>query len=90
MKAVINTCFGGFSINYEIAKQYFGGNFYKIERTNTTLIDLMESGTNCNAAHSNLKVVNIPDDATDWRIIKYDEGAEYVIYVVDGKLHSIY
>lgn len=89
MKVVINDCFGGFSINSKIAKQYFDGEWYEIQRTNTTLINLIESGINCNNTCSDLKVVEIPENATDWRIIEYD-GSEYVIYVVDGKMHSIY
>ena len=89
MKAVINDRFGGFSINSEIAKQYFDGEFYEIERTNTTLINLIESGVNCNGSCAELKVIDIPDEATDWKIIECD-GSEYIIYVVDGKMHSIY
>jgi hypothetical protein len=89
MKVVINDCFGGFSINAEIAMKYFGDKFFEPKRTNTTLINLIESGVNCNDSCSKLKVVDIPDNATDWRIIEYD-GAEYVIYVIDGKMHSIY
>lgn len=88
MKVVINACFGGFAVNDKIAKQYFDGNCYRIKRTNATLINLIESGIDCNDSCSLLKVVDIPDNATDWRIIEYD-GAEYVIYVVDGKMHSI-
>lgn len=88
MKVVINDCFGSFSINREIAKQHFDGKWYEIERTNPTLIDLIESGINCSGPHAELKVVEIPDEATDWRIIDYD-GAEYILYVVDGKMHSI-
>ncbi len=89
MKVVINDCFGGFSINHEIAKKYFDGEWYEIERTNSTLINLIESGINCNDSDSDLKVVVIPDEATDWRIVA-DDGAENVIYVIDGKMHFIY
>ena len=89
MKVVINDCFGGFSINHEIAKQYFDGEWYEIKRTDPTLIKLIESGIDCNGSSAELKVVEIPENATDWRVIEYD-GAEYIIYVVDGKMHSIY
>lgn len=88
MKVVINDCFGGFSINREIAKQHFNDKWYTIERTNPTLIDLIESGINCSGLYSELKVVEIPETATDWRIFDYD-GLEYIIYVVDGKIYSI-
>ena len=89
MKVVINDCFGGFAINSEIAKQFFNGKQYEIKRTDPTLISLIESGIDCNDSYSELKVVEIPENATDWRVIEYD-GAEYIIYVVDGKMHSIY
>lgn len=89
MKVVINDCFGGFSINREIAKQHFDGKWYEIKRTDPTLIKLIESGVCCDGSNAELKVVEIPDEATDWRIIDYD-GAEHILYVVDGKIHSIY
>lgn len=87
MKIVINACFGGWSINPEIADKY-GFDMYDEDITNEKLIELIESGVNCSDECSNLKVVEIPDNATDWRVIEYD-GAEYIIYVVDGKMHSI-
>ena len=88
MKIVINDRFGGFSINSEIAKKYCNGEIYEINRIDATLIKLIESGINCNGSCAELKVVEIPENATDWRIIECD-GAEYIIYVVDGKMHSI-
>ena len=36
-----------------------------------------------------LKVVEIPDEATDWEIDEYD-GSESIICVVDGKIRHIY
>lgn len=36
-----------------------------------------------------LKVVNIPEENTDWIIEDYD-GSEYVICVVDGLINFIY
>ena len=35
---------------------------------------------------ANLRIVEIPDDYTDYYINEYD-GAETLIYVKDGKLH---
>lgn len=35
-----------------------------------------------------LKVVEIPDDATDMMVVNYD-GTEGVIYVCNGKIHLI-
>lgn len=87
MKIVINNCFGGFGINDKIAKQYNLDRRH-VERTDPTLIKLLESGVNCNTPNSELIIIDIPDNSTDWRIIECD-GAEYVLYVVNGKIHSI-
>lgn len=89
MKVVINDCFGGFSINSEIAKKYFDGERYGIKRTDPTLISLIESGIDCNGSCAELKVVEIPENATDWRMFEYD-GAESIIYIVNGKIHNLY
>ncbi len=88
MKLVINTDFGGFGIKYEIATKY---GFYECDdiRTNKKLIELIESGIDCNDDCSELSVVEIPDEATDYCIEEYD-GAEYILYVLDGKIHHLY
>lgn len=92
MKLVINTCYGGFRINPEIAKKY---GFNKRDsvycdgiRTNKKLIELIESGIDCNGMCSQLAVVEIPDEATDYCIEEYD-GEEYILYVIDGKIHHL-
>ena len=87
MKLVINTCFGGFRIKPEIVKKY---DFDKrdVRRTDKKLIELIESGIDCSGMCSELTVVEIPDEATDYRIEECD-GAEYVLYVLDGKIHHI-
>lgn len=87
MKIVINKCFGGFSVNDNIVKMLNLESRYELEddRTNAKLIELIESGKNVNGEFSNLAVVEIPDDATDYMINEYD-GYEYVFYVFDGKI----
>ena len=87
MKIVINKCFGGFSVNDNIVKMLNLESRYELEddRTNTKLIELIESGKNVNGEFSNLVVVEIPDDATDYIIDEYD-GYENVLYVLDGKI----
>lgn len=87
MKYVINACFGGFSINPKIADEY-GFDPYNEKRTNRQLIELIESGVDCNGEDSKLIVVDIPDNATDC-YIDSDDGFETVIYVVDGKIHIL-
>lgn len=74
-----------------------------VSRTDPVLIDLVEKemamNTNSNGyvmtyrivsgSCARLKVVEIPDEATDWEIDEYD-GSESIIYVVDGKIQHIY
>ena len=90
MKLVINECFGGFSVNDNIVKMLNLESRYDLEddRTNVKLIELIESGENVNGDYSNLTVVEIPDDATDYMINEYD-GYETVYYVLDGKIKGV-
>lgn len=88
MKIVINACYGGFGIKDEIVNQY-GFSKYSESRTNKKLIELIESGVDCNDGYSHLTVVYVPDEATDYFIDEYD-GNERVICVIDGKLHFLY
>ena len=87
MKIVINKCFGGFSVNDNIVKMLNLESRYELEddRTNAKLIELIESGVNVNGEFSNLAVVEIPDDATDYIIDEYD-GYEHILYVLNGKI----
>jgi hypothetical protein len=90
MKIVINKCFGGFSVNDNIVKMLNLESRYDLEddRTNARLIELIESGEDVNGDYSNLTVVEIPDDATDYMINEYD-GYENVLYVLDGKIKRV-
>lgn len=85
MKFVINACYGGFSIKKSVAKAY-GFDPYCEERDNSILIKLIESGVDCNGSCAELKIVDIPDDATDYEFDEYD-GYESITYVVDGKIY---
>lgn len=88
MKIVVNRCFGGFRIAKYIEKNYFDKPYYEIERTNAKLIYLIETlGSDAvSGPDSKLRIVEIPDTATDWEISDFD-GKESLTYVVDGKLH---
>lgn len=90
MKIVINKCFGGFSVNDNIVKMLNLESRYDLEddRTNAKLIELIEAGENVNDDYSDLVVVEIPDDATDYMINEYD-GYEYVLYALDGKIKRV-
>ena len=86
MKIVINTEFGGIS---EYADEH---------RTDAAFIDAVERGLvntgvpenefGWNLNFERLKVVEIPDEATDYKVRDYD-GKEYIDYVLDGKLNRI-
>ena len=89
MKIVINKCFGGFGLS-EKAKEILGidNSFdeYQIDRNDPKLIEVVETlGDEANGRYARLRVVNIPDDATDWELDEYD-GAEKVLFVVNGKI----
>lgn len=90
MKIIINDCYGGFGVRNDIMEKY---DLYEINsedlRTNSVLIDLIESGKEISSEYARLQVVDIPDESTDYIIDEYD-GLESIIYVVDGKIHRIY
>lgn len=86
MKIVLNKCYGGFGLDAELAEQY-GIDEWSVDRSDAQLVELVEKyGENAGDTYSKLKIVEIPDKATDWEIDEYD-GFESVIYVVDGKIH---
>lgn len=90
MKIVINRDFGGF----EYPEKFCA--FYNLDpdddmlyyddddefRFNGVLIKWLEKNPqDCEG----LRVVDIPDNATDWQIFEND-GFESILYVVDGKM----
>lgn len=90
MKIVINQCYGGFSITDETAKLlgYKNGYDWDIDRANANLVKLVEAGAPVGGRYAKLRVVEIPDEATDWEISEYD-GYEEIIYVVNGKFYHM-
>lgn len=87
MEMVLNRCYGSFDIS-DWAQGVLGlDSKWEIERTDPRLITLVKKYRDAvNGKCANLRVVEIPDEATDWELMEYD-GMETVIYVVDGKLH---
>lgn len=81
MKMVINANYGGFGLN--VAEQYEDWVLdFEDDRTNAELVEFVKTHPNeC----GDLKVITIPDDATDWEMNEYD-GWESVIYVLGGKI----
>lgn len=87
MKIVVNKCFGGFSVSEKV-RDALGLNlvYGEVDRTDPKLIELVEAlGDEANGRSARLRIVNIPDDSTDWEIDEYD-GAERVLFVVNGKI----
>lgn len=95
MKVVINVCFGGFSVSkevYEAMGEEWDGYGYKFndKRTDPKFISVIqELGDRASGLFAELRVVEIPEEATDWRIDEYD-GSESVWYILDGKMHEVY
>lgn len=85
-KIVINACFGGFGLNdkaFTIYNERAGKSFKyysDIPRDCPELVRLVEEmGVKAGTRHSQLKVVEIPDDVK-WEIDEYD-GSEWVAEV---------
>lgn len=89
MKIVLNKRFGSFGL-CNVAEDILGVNSYDVERTDKRLIELIEEkGADLvQGSMSKLKIVEVPDEATDWELNDYD-GIETITYVVDGKLHHV-
>lgn len=87
MKVVLNKCYGGFSLS-NVAADILGISEYGIvDRTDSALIEMIEEkGSELVSGRcAKLKIVNIPDNITDWVIDEYD-GIERIIYVENGHL----
>ena len=90
MTIVINNCYGGFELS-EKAEKMLGLNqlYDDVKRTDEKLIDCVRKlGEEANGYFANLKVVELPDNCTDYEIVEND-GWETLYYVVDGKIHSV-
>ena len=90
MQIVINRGFGGYGLS-EFAAAELGCDLSVSKgeefRTSAALVDLLEvhGSTAVSGFCATLEVVEIPDCASDWDVYDND-GAEWVVYVVDGKL----
>ena len=88
MKFVLNKRFGGASLSDWAVKQLNLNSHYEADYGSPEMIDLIEryGSKKVSGRGALLKVVEIPDDATDWEFNDYD-GIESVTYVVDGKIY---
>lgn len=88
-KVIVNKCYGGARLE-DWAAKYLGVDPWDFNRTDPQVIYLIENyGDVCSSSGSALCVITLPDDVTDWKIWDYD-GAETLIYVQDGKMHTDY
>lgn len=88
MKIVVNRCYGGFGFSRKACKMLgLESQYAYVDRTDPAVIACVEQlGQAASGSCSRLEIVEIPDNATDWEVGEYD-GAESVIYVVDGKIY---
>jgi len=87
---VLNKCFGGFSLSPFAMEQLGVNSPYAKSHSSQDLIELIEKhGTEaCSGRHARLKLVEVPDDCTDWELEEFD-GIERITYVLDGKLYHV-
>lgn len=88
MKLVINTTFGGFCLPDEFCELHGLERWEDVLRDQPELVSYVEARGRVQTLGGKLKVVEIPEEATDWELNEYD-GLESITYVVDGKLHHI-
>lgn len=88
MKIVVNKCFGGFNVSDEAARKLgLCDGYHIVSRVDDRLIKMVEEDADKTSGPSaKLRVVEIPENATDWELNDYD-GRETIIYVVDGRLY---
>lgn len=89
MKFVLNKCYGGFDLSEE-AQEILGQADFEIRRDDPDLLALIEKkGIQfVQGKYAKLKVVEVPESATDFTLDEYD-GWERIIYVVNGKLNFV-
>lgn len=88
MKVVLNKCFGGFSLSMDACVALnLSSPYATISRIDEMLITLIEEmGSEwASGSCAKLRIVEVPDDVTDWEINDYD-GIETITYVLNGKL----
>ena len=92
MTFVLNKRYGGFSLSRFAADQLGLKSVYDFDGSDLLMVDALASliaeygSEKCSGSCAKLKVVNIPDNCTDYEVNEYD-GVESITYVVDGKLY---
>lgn len=92
-KLLIDIYGGGFKIKgplleYAMTNNINFNTFGNSNRDDPVAIDIVEKygSFECSDKHSKIKVVEIPDNASDYMISDNYNGREEVIYVLDGKI----
>ena len=91
MQLVINDTYGGISLSSE-AMVLLGKKYpYDVpERYDEKFIEcVLRLGDKAGGWFAHMRVVEIPDNITDYKIYDYD-GREYVVYVLDGKIKEVW
>lgn len=88
MIIVLNKAWGGFALPREFCEKYGFDRYDGIDRRDDhRLVEFVQShGGEYKGDGVILRVVEIPDEATDWEMDEYD-GFESITYVVDGKIY---
>lgn len=92
MTFVLNKCYGGFSISQFAADKLGLESHFDFDISDSLMVDALASlitefgSEKCSGSLAELRIVEIPDCATDYEIDEYD-GFETIIYVVNGKIH---
>lgn len=85
MKIVINRDWGVFALPKEYCETHKCSRYDFCDKQTRQSEDLIRIVADENYKGT-LKVCEIPDENTDWKIDDYD-GMESIVYVLNGKLH---
>lgn len=87
MEVIVNRCWGGAKLSDEVAKELKVSKYDFCRDDYYVIKAVKENPERASGKFSKLKVIQIPDETTDYMIKDYD-GMETVIYVVGGKLYE--
>lgn len=92
MTFILNKCYGGFSLSQFAIDKLGLESHFDFDISDSLMVDALASlitefgSEKCSGSFAKLRVVEIPDCATDYQIDEYD-GFETIIYVVNGKIY---
>lgn len=83
MKIAINRVYGGFDLSDKAKAMLPNGYAGRNDPALIKVIEMLED--EASEKYGEIRIAEIPDEATDWRIDEYD-GFETLLYVIDGKI----